>query len=107
MCYILVNRRVHRLCVWLGLSILTWGWIPVVSVAQQSPATEAAPEVSGPGTVLWTFDVGSIYPSKHMGPRAVVIVGERLYFGGADGNFYALDKHTGQEQWRVKLPGFV
>ena len=84
----------YRVFVWMVLSILACVWVPTVSVAQQS-------EASGPGTLLWKFEFGGFFPHHYIGPRSGVIVGERLYFGGFDGNFYAVNKHTGQEYWRL------
>ena len=48
------------------------------------------------GDVLWEFRISDrVYSSP-------IIDGDILYFGGGNGNFYALNKHTGGKTWEFK-----
>ncbi len=49
------------------------------------------PEVAEDGS--WKFKTGKGVSSSP------ILVGDTIYFGSKDGNFYALDKKTGQEVW--------
>jgi eukaryotic-like serine/threonine-protein kinase len=51
--------------------------------------------------VKWRFVTGNRVVSSP------VIVGKTLYFGGDDGNVYALDSDTGRQIWKMKTRGPV
>lgn len=58
---------------------------------------EAQEEVSNPEVAedgSWKFKTGKGVASSPM------LVGDTIYFGSKDGNFYALDKKTGNELWK-------
>lgn len=56
------------------------------------------------GTVLWRYDLWPRAWLKRAKPgkevfSTPVVCGERVYFGAADGNVYALDRNTGKKCW--------
>jgi len=56
--------------------------------------TEAAPEAIGPGELLWMFETEAIFGAftkSLMGPTSAAIADGVIYFGGFDGNLYAVD----------------
>jgi len=109
MCKTLSNLRVsyvrHHVFVWMALAILSCFCAPAVSGAQQATAAEAAPETVGPGELLWKFETETrlrSFTHSLVGPTSAAIADGMIYFGGFDGNLYAVDRQTGQERWRFE-----
>ncbi|WP_372368935.1 PQQ-binding-like beta-propeller repeat protein [Candidatus Uabimicrobium sp. HlEnr_7] len=63
-------------------------------------------------TKLWSFQVEKTKVSKNNKNKLNIyssptIAGKFLYFGSENGNFYALDKNTGEEIWKFSTGGFI
>jgi polyvinyl alcohol dehydrogenase (cytochrome) len=67
---------------------------------KREPAeTEPKPKGAGAGIVkLQPWDEGGIFGSA-------LVSGDAVYFGDAGGWFYALDRETGKERWKINLRG--
>jgi outer membrane protein assembly factor BamB len=52
-------------------------------------------------SVTWKFQTGGAVRGT------AVIKDQRLFFGSADGNLYAVDKHTGKLEWKFQTNGAI
>ena len=60
--------------------------------------------------LLWKFETGTplaAFTHGQLGATSCAVTDTVVYFGGIDGNLYAVDRQSGQELWRFETGGSV